>query len=154
MQEMMSNAGALCGVLVAGSLIARLCPENKMLGFTQALVALVLLASMAAALVRVDWDWQLPESGAAENQELDAYILERYQQAAGEESQRYIEGLLAAAGLEAKKITVRTDISEDGSIVLTKASLAFRFDSDAQRALVLLRNVLPGTEIEVTTDGA
>lgn len=154
MREITENAGVLCGVLIAGALITRLCPENKMLGFTQALTALVLLASMAAALLHADWDFQIPESGAAENPELSAYVQDQYRQAAGEKVQAYIEGLLAAAGIEAKKITVETDIREDGSIECTKASLRFSFDSEAQRARALLLNVLPGTDIEVTTHGA
>lgn len=154
MQDIMENAGVLCGVLIAGSLIARLCPENKMLGFTQALTALVLLASMAAALFQADWDFQMPEAEDMGNSELNAYVQDQYRQAAGEEYRQYIEGLLAAAGIEAKKITVETDISAEGSIVCTKASLSFAFDSQARRAQALLLNVLPDTVIEVTGDGA
>ena len=43
---------------------------------------------------------------------------------------------------------------EDGSIVLTKAVLSFRFESEVQRARALLENALPGTPLEVTAGGA
>lgn len=153
MGEILENTGAVCGVLIAGSLIVRLCPKDKMLGFVQALAALALLASMAVALVRVDWGLFRPQTETAANPELQEYIQGQYTVAAQEDWERYIEGLLASAGMQAKKIRAETDITEDGSIVLTKAVVSFRFDSDAQRARVLLENTLPGTTLEVTSGG-
>ena len=75
--------------------------------------------------------------------------------AAEEEARRSLEGLLAVAGLEAEKIEIFTDINQDSSIVLTKISAVFLYESDAERAGALFRNTLGDEiEIEVKTDGA
>lgn len=156
MDAVMESAGTFCGVLIAVELIVRLCPKNKMLGFVRALTVLVLLASLAGTLAGISW--RLPGAGEGEdwrNPELDQYVEDQYRQAAQEQGEEYLRGLLAAAGLEAKKITVHINIMDDSRIVFTKAELSFRYESDAQRARALLLGALGGdVVIEVTADGA
>ena len=65
MEEAVQNAGMVCGALIAAELIGRLCPKSKMLGFVQALMALVLLASAGAALAGAEWTW--PEEPAGDS---------------------------------------------------------------------------------------
>lgn len=156
MAEVMENTGTVCGVLLAAGLIGRLCPKNKALGFIQALTALVLLASLAGTLFHADWHW--PEPGEEEewqNGELNEYVSGQYQQAAQREAETYLRGLLAAAGMEVKKITADINITEDGRIELTRVAAMFQFESDARRADALLRSALgEAIYIEVTADGA
>lgn len=156
MGEVMESAGTVCGVLIAAELIGRLCPKNKMLGFVQALVALVLLVSAGAALAGAEWTWpEEPEGDSWQNQELNEYVEGQYAGAAQAQAEQYLRGLLGAAGLAPKKITVSINIMEDGSIVLTKAGAQFVYESEARRARALLENALgDGTEIEVSHDGS
>lgn len=151
----MENAGVVCGVLVAVELIARLCPKDKMLRFVKGLAALVLLLSLAASLLQLSWDWDAPNrEDAWRNPELEAYVREQYRSAAQEEAERYLRGLLASAGLEAREITVELDMGAEEQIILKKAGFRFAYESDAQRARALLRGALgSGTAIEVTADG-
>ena len=83
MEEVMESAGTVCGVLIAAELIGRLCPKNKMLGFVQALVALVLLVSAGAALAGAEWTWpEEPKGDSWQNQELNEYVEGQYAGAA------------------------------------------------------------------------
>ncbi|RKJ39625.1 hypothetical protein D7X94_11735 [Acutalibacter sp. 1XD8-33] len=156
MEEAVQNAGMVCGALIAAELIGRLCPKSKMLGFVQALMALVLLASAGAALAGAEWTWpEEPAGDSWQNQELNEYVEGQYAGAAEAETERYLQGLLAAAGLTAKKITATINIMEDGSIVLTKAAALFSYESDAQRARALLENALGDrVEVEIGYDGS
>ena len=86
--------------------------------------------------------------------ELNEYMEDQYTAAARQEVESYIKGLLASAGIEAKKIRADIHITEDISISCTKASLTFAFDSEARRARALLESVLEGVPLEVTVDGA
>ncbi len=155
MEGLAESAATVCGVLVVSELIAKLCPQNKALGFAKALVGLTLLVSVFLAALGARWEWpELLNEGAAQNRELEDYLGGQYDTAAQEQAARYIAGLLGAAGLEAEKIWVETDIADQSGIVLTKAGASFRFESEAQRARALLRGAL-GEEmkIEVTADG-
>ena len=156
METMTQNAAVICGVMLAAELTARLCPKDKMLGFVKSLVVLTLLASGAAALLGAEWKLPpLPEAQQEGDSPLEHYVEDQMEQAAAEQWVAYLRGLLAAAGLEAKKILAEVDIGGESSIVLTKAGVRFRFESDAQRARALLENVLgPETAVEVTWDGA
>lgn len=151
----MENAGMVCGVLVAVELIARLCPKDKMLRFVKGLTALVLILSLAASLFHVSWDWGAPNrEDGWRNQELEEYVQEQYRSAAVGEAERYLRGLLAAAGMEAEEITVELDMDGQEQIILSKAAFRFAHESDAQRARALLASALgSGTAIEVTADG-
>jgi len=143
----------MCTVLVATELISRLCPKDKLVSFVRALVALVLTVSLCAALFSADWDWPSELTEVEQNQELADYMEDQYTAAAREEVEGYLGGLLASAGIEAKKIRADIHITEDNSISCTKVSLTFGFDSDARRAEALLANVLDGVPLEVTVDG-
>ena len=154
MTETLQAAGTMCGVLIAAELLSRICPKERMLGFVRALVALALIVSLCAALISADWDWpaELEESGGSS--ELEEYMEDQYAAAAREDVETYIKGLLASAGIDAKKIRADIHITEDGSISCTKASLTFAFESEARRARALLAGVLEGVPLEVTVDGA
>lgn len=154
MSDTLQSAGTVCGVLIAAEVLSGLCPRDKMLGFVRALAALVLIVSLCMSLVSADWDWQPDTAGAKENEELGEYIEDQYTAAAREEAEAYIKGLLASAGIEAKKIRADIHITEDNSISFTKASLTFAFESEARRARALLESVLEGVPLEVTVDGA
>lgn len=154
MADTLRAAGAMCGMLIAAGLVSRLCPKDKMLGFVRGLVALALIASLCAAVISVDWEWPVAPDEMGENQELNEYMEDQYIAAAREEVESYIKGLLASAGIEAKKIRADIHITEDNSISCTKASLTFAFDSEARRARALLESVLEGVPLEVTADGA
>ena len=154
MTDTLQAAGAMCGVLMAAQLISRLCPRDKMLGFVRALVTLVLIASLCGALISADWDWPADPGSIEQNRELNEYMEDQYTAAARQVVESYIKGLLASAGIEAKKIRADIHITEDISISCTKASLTFAFDSEARRARALLESVLEGVPLEVTVDGA
>lgn len=155
MTVMMENAATVCGVLIAIGLIGKLCPKNKMLSFVQSLIALVLMVSLVAALFHVEWDGlNLSRTEDWQNKELNEYVDSQYKWAAQKETENYLEGLLRAAGLEAKKITTDINITGDNRIVLTRVTAEFCFESDAQRAQALLLNALgESIAIEVKTDG-
>ncbi len=146
----------MCTALVAMGALGQLAPKDKMVQFVQALVVLTLLASGAASLVDARWDFELPESRAQQAQgELAEFINSQYESATEEEAVRAVEGLLGAAGLKAKKISVRITSSADSGIVLAKVSAAFTYPAEGERAQALLQNVLgDGVVIEVTVDGA
>lgn len=155
MTEIMENAGMVCGVLLGTELISRLCPKDKAVSFVRALAALVLIASTVAAFAGMRWDLPELRQGTAENPALSEYLEGEYQAAARQDWERYIQGLLGAAGMQAKKITVETDITEENRIVLTRAEARFDYESDARRAEALLRNALgPDVVLEVAAGGA
>lgn len=152
--DTLQSAGAVCSVLIAAQLLSKLCPKDKMLGFVRALAALALITSLCAALISADWDWPCELTEAGENREFTEYMEDQYTSAAREEVEGYIKGLLASAGIEAKKIRADIHITEDNRISCTKASLTFAYESEAMRARALLEGVLEGVPMEVTVDGA
>ncbi len=154
MTEALQSAGAVCGVLIASELLSKLCPKDKMLGFVRGLTALALIASLCASAMSADWDWQIDHEKAGQNRELNEYMEDQYAEAARKDMEDYISGLLAAAGIEAKKIRADIHITEDGSISCTKASLTFAFESEARRARAVLSGALEDVPLEVTVDGA
>lgn len=154
MEGTLQAAGTMCGVLIASQLLSRLCPKDRMLGFVRALAALILIASLCASLISADWDWPPDIAGAEGNRELQEYMEDQYTAAARQDMESYIEGLLASAGIEAKKIRADIHITEENSISCTKASLTFAYESEARRARALLERVLEGIPLEVTVDGA
>lgn len=155
MNSFWQNLAVVCVVLAASELVGQLCSKNAMVGFVRALAVLVLLGSTVSSLFSLNWDFSQPmrETNQA-GEELSGLVVERTAEAARKETERYLEGLLETAGLRAEKIEAFTDIGEDGSIVLTKASVTFLYESDSQRAWALLTNTLGDeTEVEVKTDG-
>lgn len=155
MGSLLEGLPALCLVLVATEVLAQLCPQEKLVGFVQGVVVLAVLCSVAASLFSADWDLSLPRARAGEAQDgLVEYINGQYRSVTEEELEKHLRGLLAAAGLEAKKITVEVDITEDSRIVLAKVNAAFAYPVEQERAVALLRGVLGDpVEIEVTADG-
>lgn len=146
---------AVCGALVAAELIAQLCSKNEMVVFARGLAVLVLLLSWVSSLILLDWDFSRQTASLqSDNRDLSLYVQEQAQQAVESEVGQMISDVLAAAGLEPKKILVLTDISEEASIELTSVQVSFAYLSDVERARVLLKNVL-GEEIklEVVKDG-
>lgn len=155
MKSVLQDMAAICIVLAVTELVGRLCSKNAMVNFVRALAVLVLLISAITPLFSVKWDFSQPMRETEQaGEELSGFIQEQTAEAAETEMVNYVRGLLAAAGLEAEKIEVITDIGEDNSIVLTKVSAAFAYESDSQRAWVLLKNTLgDDIEVEVQTDG-
>ncbi len=154
MNGVLESLGGICVVLAASELAGRLCPQNAMVGFVRALAVLVLLFSAVFSLTGVDWDLSQPAQRLRETgEELSVYIEEQEGEALEMETEEYLSGLLKAANIPPEKIEAVTDIGEDGCIVLTKVSVVFAYESDRQRALGLLQNVLGDTELEVKTSG-
>ena len=149
MKELLTGMVSVCGAIILIEIAARIGGENEMLLFVRGVSVLLLLLSLCFSAVRADWDLSLPNAQtAAYGEELGNFVTEQIDLAAKEEITAYLKGLLAAAGLQAEKIEVETTILEDGSIVLDKVGLLFRFQSDRERAVPLLQNVL-GNEVEV-----
>lgn len=155
MSEVLRDFTGVCAVLAAAEVIGWLCPKNSMLSFVRGLAVLVVVLSTAAPIFKIDWSVSAANGKFEyEQNELSVYIEEETARAAQSELVEYLTGLLGAAGMSAEKIEVETDIDGDGCIVLTKARLVFEYDSDCERARVLLKNTLDGTvELEVKTDG-
>lgn len=156
MNTVLQNVVMITVVLLCAEVLSRLCPKNEMLRFVRALITVALLVSAVASAFSIELDFSsaLRNTENAAN-ELSEYIDEEYDKAVGEESEKYIEGLFAVAGLNAKKIAVSTDISEESGIVLTEVEAVFTYESDAERARVLLKNALSEeVRIEVKADGA
>lgn len=154
MSRVLESVLTVCVVLIATELLRRFCPEDRMVRFVGSLVALGLLVSMVGAVLRLEVDLSLPAAQAQRQQEeLSSYVEEQYQQAARQDGEDYIRGLLAAAGLQAKEIRVLTDRTSDGSIVLTEVAAAFTYPSEGERARALLRNVL-GQQVRVVVETA
>ena len=155
MNTVLKSVLTLCTVLIATELVRKFCPEDRMTRFVGSLVALSLLISAVGTVLSLDVEFSLTGVEVEKQQEeLSSYVEEQVEQAAQQDVQTYVEGLLATAGLEAKEILVLTDRNEKGSIVLTEVAAAFTYPSEGERAEVLLRNVL-GEEVRVTvkTDG-
>ncbi len=155
MNTVLKSVLTLCTVLIATELVRKFCPEDRMTRFVGSLVALSLLISAVGTVLSLDVEFSLSGVEVEKQQEeLTSYVEEQVEQAAQQDVQTYVEGLLATAGLEAKEILVLTDRNEEGSIVLTEVAAAFTYPSEGERAEVLLRNVL-GEEVRVTvkTDG-
>jgi hypothetical protein len=155
MNTVLKSVLTLCTVLIATELVRKFCPEDRMTRFVGSLVALSLLISAVGTVLSLDVEFSLSGVEVEKQQEeLSSYVEEQVEQAAQQDVQAYVEGLLATAGLEAKEILVLTDRNEEGSIVLTEVAAAFTYPSEGERAEVLLRNVL-GEEVRVTvkTDG-
>lgn len=149
MKELLSGAFSVCGAILLIEIAARVGGENEMLLFARGVSVLLLLLSLCFSVARADWDLSLPKAQtAAYGEELEDFVAEQIDLAAKEELTAYLKGLLAAAGLQAEKIEIQTTILEDGSIVLDKVGLLFRWQSDRERAVPLLQNVL-GDEVEV-----
>ena len=155
MNTVLKSVLTLCTVLIATELVRKFCPEDRMTRFVGSIVALSLLISAVGTVLSLDVEFSLSGVEVEKQQEeLSSYVEEQVEQAAQQDVQTYVEGLLATAGLEAKEILVLTDRNEEGSIVLTEVAAAFTYPSEGERAEVLLRNVL-GEEVRVTvkTDG-
>ena len=155
MNGVKETALTVCIVMVAIELIARFGPKNSMLNFVRGLVLLLLLVSGVASLFRLDLDLSLGQARVQEeNRELVEYVEQQAELAVQEEWKRSVEGLLAIIQLEAKKIEVNTDIAEDSSIVLTKVTVAFAYETEAQRGKLLLEKAFgEETQVEVLVHG-
>ncbi len=155
MKETVQYLGTVCVLLVAVELTGRICPENTAVQFVRSLAVLVLLVSFVLSFFSLKLEFNLPETAEGRQESsLEMMVRDELRSAGEKEAEQYVAGLLAAAGLTAEKIEVRTDISEDNSIVLTGIGLVFTYDSDAERAKVLLKNVLGETvQTEVYTNG-
>lgn len=152
MNAVLKSVLTLCTVLIATELLRKFCPEDRMTRFVGSLVALSLLISAVGTVLSINVDFSLSGVETEDRQEeLTSYVEEQVEQAVQEDAQEYVEGLLGAAGLEAKEILVSTDRNEEGSIVLTEVAAAFTYPSEVERAKTLLQNVL-GEEVRVTVE--
>lgn len=156
MAQVLEWASWLCTALIALGALGQLVPQDRMVQFVQALIILTLLASGAASVLHARWDFELPDPGGqAAVGELESFLNSQYESATEEEAVRAIKGLLAAAGLEAKKIDVLIYSLDETGIVLAKVDAAFRYPAEGERARALLQNVLgEDVVVEVTADGA
>lgn len=154
MNRLMETLLMVCTVLIAGELLQRLCPKDKMVQFAGSVVALGLLISAVGAALQLNLDISLSHAPVeSQQEELNSYLEEEYRAAANQDGESYVRGLLAAAGLRPEEIRVLTDRKEDGSIVLTEAAAVFAYPSESERARVLLENVM-GEEVRVTVETA
>lgn len=152
MNAFLQTIVALCAALLASELLQRLCPEDAAVRFAGGLAALFLLLSAAASLFSLDWDLELSAAPIQRQQDqLSSYVEERYEEAAQQDGESYVQGLLAAAGLQAKEIRVKTDRNAQGSIVMTEVAVRFVYPSEAERARALLSGVL-GDEVRITVE--
>lgn len=150
MSTALKELAATCIALTAIEVAGRLCTENEAVNFVKALAITVLIISVAANLFSSDFTLAQPSYQAEQTASaLTEYLQEETQRAAESDFTEYITGLLATINLQAEKITVGTDITDDNSIVLTKVTAEFTFDSDAQLAHTLLTGTL-GDGVEVT----
>lgn len=152
MNTVMESVLTVCVVLISTELLRKFCTENHMVRFVGSLVALSVLISTVGTLLSVDVDFSLAgEQTQNQQEELTSYVEEQYEQAAQQDWEEYIKGLLATAGIEAKEIRVLTDRNEEGSIVLTEVTAVFQYSTEEERARALLQNVL-GEGIRVTVE--
>lgn len=150
MNTVMESVLTICGTLIGTELLKRFCPKDQMVNFVGGLIGLSLLISGVGAVLSLDIDISPSEIQVQRQQEeLTSYVDEQYSQAAQQDARQYVDGLLAAAGIEAKEILIFTDRNEDGSIVLTEVAVTLDSPSQEERGTVLLQNVL-GEEIHVT----
>ena len=153
MTEVIGQVSAACGMMLVLEMAGRLAPKQKLVGFVKALAALVLLGTVAARLFSLEWEPLLPETTAAENGELTAFLSGKAEDAAARDEEQYLKGLLAAAEIPVKKISVKAAILNDGRIHYTSVWASCSFESDAARARVLLAQMLePETTVEVALD--
>ncbi len=147
---------SVCGLWIVMELIVWLCPKEGLLRLLRSVICLLLLVSLCLAFFSQDWDLSLPlQEVESRQEELSGYVQDKAQQAVQQEEAEFLEGLLEAAGVRAKKIQVFTDIPEDSGIVLTKVSVLFEHASQAQRGEELLKGVLgEEIEVEVAEDGS
>ena len=123
-----------------------------MVQFVAGLISLGMLLSLVGSLLSLDVDFSFSEKQAQRQQEdLTSYVGDQLEQALQRDAQEYVEGLLAAGGLQAKEIRVLTDRNAGGSIVLTEVAALFAYPSDRERASVLLQNAL-GEEVRVSVE--
>lgn len=155
MNTVLQDTAAICVVLIAAEAVERLCSEDAMVHFVRGMAVLALLSSLVASALSCDWPLSLPDSSVENTKsELSGYLEEQTEWAVQEETERYLQGLFAAAGLVAEKIEAFTDIREGSGIVLTKVSVAFAYETDTERARALLRSTLGDEiELEVQTNG-
>ncbi len=154
MNTTMQYLGEICILLAVTELAGRLCSENTMVRFVRSLAVLVLLISFIASLFSLEPELPAPALQAASGEELTRYVQDEMSQAQKAEVERYLQGLLASAGLEPEKIEAKIDIGEDSGIVLTGVGLVFSYDSEGERARVLLENTLgEAVTVEVQTHG-
>lgn len=155
MSEIWESLLSVCVVLAAAEVIGKLCGENSMVNLVRSLIALALAVSILSGLFSLDLDFTQPRRKTEEKQEeLSQYVGDQLEEAARQETENWLQGLLAAAGMKAEKIRAEIDIGEDSSIVLKKVSALFVYESDAERARALFQTTLgDGTEVEVQTDG-
>lgn len=155
MNTLKATVLTICIFLVAAEVVARFCPKNEMINFIRGLISVLLLISAVTSLFHLDIHWNVAMDQAQEQQnELSGYIEDQVEDSAQRELEKSIRGLLATIDLKPEKIEIFTDITDVSSIVLTKVSATFFYESDARRADALLQNVLgEETEVEVKTDG-
>lgn len=145
----------ICVTLIAVEVISRFCPENSMVGFVKALVSVMLLTAAISAVLNLNLDFSLSSETAKDSQtELSQYVEGQVQSGVEAELKNSVEGILRAIDLVPEKTEIFTDISGESGIVLSKVCVTFQYDTDAQRAKVLLEQTLgDDVQVEVKTDG-
>ena len=153
MTEGLGGVTAACGMILVLELAGRLAPRHRLVGFVKALAVLVLLGTALARLFSLDWEPLLPAAVEPDAGELTAFLEEKAEIAAAQDQERYLAGLLAAADIPAKKISVKATIRADGRIHYTSVWVRCSYPGDAVRARALLGGMLePDAVLEVTAD--
>ena len=155
MNAVMESILTVCLVLIVTELLQKFCPEDQMTRFVGSLAVLAVTLSAVGSLLSLDVELPISqESSLRQQEELASYVEEQVEQAAEEDLEAYVQGLLGTVGLQAKEIQVFTDRNEDGSIVLTEVAAAFQYSSQEEQARVLLQNVLgEDVVVSVTVEG-
>ena len=117
MKEFATFAVSFCGVCVAAGGLYMLLPENKMTKTVKYVIVLVIISAFIG-LFSVNFNISIPDRTA----ETGAYT--------GYDSEKMItavfEKALRLKNIEFEKITVFTDKSKEGSIVITKIQIYSR----------------------------
>ena len=149
MNAVMESILTVCLVLIVTEMLQKFCPEDQMTRFVGSLAVLAVILSAVGSFLSLDVELPISQGPSLRQQEeLASYVEEQVEQAAVEDLEAYVQGLLA------KEIQVFTDRKEDGSIVLTEVAAAFQYPSQEEQARALLQNVLgEDVAVSVTVEG-
>lgn len=150
MDDLISQAGSVCGVLVFTGLLSGFCEEEKLISVVRGLAILTVLVSLLFSLFHADFPALSTETEVEDRTGAVTQLIWEEQLCAAEEQYTtYLQGLLGTIGLHAEKIALNISKFEEDSIVLEQVELWFSYQSEAERARALVSSVLEGVEVMV-----